>query len=153
MSVSTHDDDWDAEVGFEDVKKSNIKAVKAGEVLSSEMQIQMQQMARSTPRSMQNVMVTDDDESEHLGSSTFSSPSKELKNANKLIVQNNSNSSLNGRAPYRHVPYSDGGGNISPKKDGTTLTNSISSAVVQPQNIDVSIGDDEDDDEVEISLL
>lgn len=167
LSVSTHDDDWDAEVGFEsDPKRSNSKMAKASATMSTEMQLQMQQLSRNTPRSMQNVMVTEDDESIHAGTTPTNNSSwngytatadmdrddsshslSPKQNAEKgTISKNNSNTNLGGRAPYRDVPYT----------DNTITTNTSAKAnneVIAPQNVNVSIGDDDSDEEVEISLL
>jgi hypothetical protein len=65
LSVSTHDEDWDAEVGFEN--KNARKAAKSSAEMDREMQLQMQQLSRNVTRSMQNVAVTDEDDVENLG--------------------------------------------------------------------------------------
>lgn len=164
LSVSTHDDDWDADVGFEsDPKRSNSKMTKANATMNSEMQLQMQQLSRNAPRSMQNVMVTEDDESIHAGTSTTNSTSwngytatadmdrddsshnlSPKTNAEKGNISKNNSSTNLGRSPYRDVPYTD---------NATTNTSAKNNEIVAPQNVNVSVGDDDSDEEVEISLL
>ena len=153
LSVSTHDDDWDADVGSED----QIKRTKANATLASEMQLQMQKLSGSQSRSMQNVMVTVDDDSTHDPASSATNwngysttvqdndQGMDSRMSSKASISpNNSSNSLTGRAPYRDIPYSDSQPSPSqqPKLNET----------VAPQNVSVSI-DEDDDEEVEISLL
>lgn len=67
LSVSTHDEDWDAEVGFE----SKIQSARQSAEMDNEMKVQMQQMSRNVTISMQNVTVTDEEESQHRGGSVL----------------------------------------------------------------------------------
>lgn len=178
LSVSTHDDDWDAEVGFEsDGKARSSTAAKSTAGMAAEMQLQMQQMSRAVTRSMQNVAVTEEDESQNLGASSETrGPSKAsfvgykssaLKTDEEDGFSSGNNSPQispkgpsggNGfanRAPYRDTPYSD-------NKTAKKITGSADKlsdltgreGVKTESNTNVSVSIDEDgDEEVEISLL
>jgi hypothetical protein len=131
--VSTHDDDWDAEVGFDN--KNARKAAKSSAEMDKEMQMQMQQLSRNVNRSMQNVAVTDEDDVENLGSNMETS-NLSLGQAKKESWRGYKSSALNTeedeyssgsdkhgsgqnspvgsvgdqsphRRPYRDAPYSD----------------------------------------------
>ncbi len=153
LSVSTHDDDWDADVGSDD----QIKRSKANTTLASEMQLQMQKLSGSQSRSMHNVMVTVDDDSTHEPASTgnwngYTSTvqdnivGEDSRIASKSSISPNiSSSSLSGRAPYRDDPYSDS----QPSPSHQPKPNES----IALQNVSVSIDEDDDDEEVEISLL
>jgi hypothetical protein len=59
LSISTHDDDWDADVANEG---KNRLAASSAFAINREMKVQMQQSPRNMPRSMHDVSVTDDDD-------------------------------------------------------------------------------------------
>ena len=71
LSVSTHDDDWDAEVGF-DSKNYNAQFAKRNRnaTMDREMEVQLQHLSHDSARAMHNVAVTEEDESEILGSTS-----------------------------------------------------------------------------------
>jgi hypothetical protein len=133
LSVSTHDDDWDAEVGFDN--KNARKAAKSSAEMDREMQLQMQQLSRNVTRSMQNVAVTDEEDVENLGTNMETS-NLSLGQAKKESWRGYKSSALNTeddayssgsdkhssgqnspvgsvgdqsphRKPYRDAPYSD----------------------------------------------
>ena len=173
LSVSTHDDDWDVEIGYEDqIKRSNNQVLNANTTMASELQLQMQKMSGNSQRTMQNVMVTEDDESTHAvpsssnsaawngytttvqdidqEKSTKSGQGTDQRISNKgNLIQSNSLNNLNGRAPYRDEPYSDAQHSVLEKNTSQKHKNSES---ITPQTMSVNI-DDDDDEEVEISLL
>lgn len=177
LSVSTHDDDWDAEVGFEsDGKARSATAIKSNAGMAAEMQLQMQQMSRAVTRSMQNVAVTEEEESENLGASSetrvpakasfvgYKSSALKTDDEDGFSSGNNSpqlspkgpssgGNGFTGRAPYRDTPYSDSTGNkkISAEK-GSDIIGRDGVSTENNTRVSVSI-DDDGDEEVEISLL
>lgn len=181
LSVSTHDDDWDAEVGFEnDGKARSSTASKSNAGMAAEMQLQMQQMSRAVTRSMQNVAVTEEDESEHLGTSSetripakasfgykstaikaeeedgFSSGSDKTNSPQLSPKGTAGGNGFANRAPYRDTPYSDSNGdskgNHKAAADNTSSTANKDGIKTENRNVSVSI-DEDGDEEVEISLL
>ena len=168
LSVSVHDDDWDAEVGFE----NNTRKARTATELKNEMQLQMQHMSKSITRSMQNVSVTEEDE-EYLGSTNNTSSSQQLKSSSwrgdyKSTPMNSvkdghdssdNNNETSKRETKRDVPYTD----KTPLSYSQAVSNTINTnQTVKQQQQSITSSDsnstpnqveDDNDEEVEISLL
>lgn len=84
LSVSTHDDDWDAEVGFDSKNYSAQLAKARKSTIDREMELQMQHLSHESAVAMHNVAVTDEDEAEILGRSSSNIDVTSGHNANSV---------------------------------------------------------------------
>lgn len=135
LSVSTHDDDWDADLET-DSKNKNRLSTNSAFTMNKELEVQMQRLSGNIPRSMQDVSVTDEYEEAgqtETGSGNgkgpgawhgykssmleveddgFSSESDKHSGQNSPVGGSQSQFNIrNDREPYRDVPYTDNAAN------------------------------------------